>query len=106
MVINMLLFKGIIIGIGKIIPGVSGSMLAVSMGLYENLIYSVNNFFDNPKKNFFFLTKLAIGVLIGIVLFSNIIKYFLEEYYIYTMTLFIGLILGGIITIKKVGVHR
>ena len=30
----MLFLKGIIIGIGKIIPGVSGSMLAISMGIY------------------------------------------------------------------------
>ena len=28
------ILKGFIIGIGKIIPGVSGSMLAISMGVY------------------------------------------------------------------------
>ena len=38
----MLVLKGFIIGLGKIIPGVSGSMLAISLGLYEKLISSIN----------------------------------------------------------------
>lgn len=101
MVINMLLFKGIIIGIGKIIPGVSGSMLAVSMGLYENLIYSVNNFFDNPKKNFKFLFKIGIGIILSIIFFSNIILLLLNRYYLITVFLFIGLILGSIDEIRS-----
>ena len=29
---------GIIIGIGKIIPGVSGSVLAITLGVYEKII--------------------------------------------------------------------
>ena len=45
----MLILKGIVIGIGKIIPGVSGSMLAISMGIYQKLIDSINNFFTSPK---------------------------------------------------------
>ena len=31
----ILFFKGFLIGIGKIIPGVSGSVLAISFGVYE-----------------------------------------------------------------------
>ena len=33
-----LYIKGVIIGIGKIIPGVSGSVLAMSLGIYEEAI--------------------------------------------------------------------
>ena len=44
------ILKGLIIGIGKIIPGVSGSMLAISMGVYQKLIDSVNNFFKDKFK--------------------------------------------------------
>ena len=51
----MLIIKGIIIGIGKIIPGVSGSMLAISLGIYEKLIDSINSIFKSPKKNLLFL---------------------------------------------------
>ncbi len=96
----MLILKGIIIGIGKIIPGVSGSMLAISMGIYQKLIDSVNNIFKYPKENFKFLFKITIGVIISIVFFSNIILNSLNKYYIITMFFFIGLIIGGFNDIK------
>lgn len=97
----MLFFKGIIIGIGKIIPGVSGSMLAISMGIYEKMVDSVNNFFKNIQGNFMFLFKIAIGVLLSVVFFSNIILECLNKYYIITIFLFIGLILGSFNDLKK-----
>ena len=91
----MLFLKGIIIGIGKIIPGVSGSMLAISMGIYQRMIDSINNFFKDIKKNSMFLLKIGIGVLISIVFFSNIILKCLNNYYIITIFFFIGLIIGS-----------
>lgn len=97
----MLFIKGIIIGIGKIIPGVSGSMLAISMGIYEQLVNSVNNLFKDFKKNIKFLAKIGFGIAISIILFSNIILKCLDSYYIITMFLFMGLILGSFSDIKK-----
>jgi len=97
----MLLLKGIIIGIGKIIPGVSGSILAISMGIYQKMIDSINDFFKDIKNNFIFLFKIAIGVLISIVFFSNIILKCLNNYYIVTMFFFIGLIIGSFKDINK-----
>lgn len=97
----MLILKGFIIGIGKIIPGVSGSMLAISMGIYQQMIDSIINFFNNIKNNSKFLLKIGIGVLIAIMFFSNIILKCLEKYYIITMFFFIGLIVGSFKDIKK-----
>ena len=97
----MLILKGFIIGIGKIIPGVSGSMLAISMGIYQQMIDSVMNFFKDIKSNFKFLFKIGLGVLIAIMFFSNLILSCLEKYYIVTMFLFIGLIVGSFRDIKK-----
>ena len=91
----LLILKGIIIGIGKIIPGVSGSMLAISMGIYQKLIASVNNFFKYPKDSFNFLFKIAIGVIVSIVFFSNLILDCLNKHYLIIMFFFIGLIIGG-----------
>ena len=102
----MLFFKGIIIGIGKIIPGVSGSMLAISMGIYQKMIDSINNFFKDIKNNVIFLSKIAIGVLISIVFFSNIILKCLNNYYIITVFFFIGLIVGSFKDINKEITHR
>jgi len=97
----LLVLKGIIIGIGKIIPGVSGSMLAISMGIYQRLVDSVNDFFKRPKESFNFLFKIAIGVLLSMVFFSNIILKCLNKYYLVTIFFFIGLIIGGFSDIKQ-----
>ena len=97
----MLILKGIIIGIGKIIPGVSGSMLAISMGIYQKLIDSINSFFKTPKQNFKFLFKIGIGVIISMVFLSNLILDCLNKYYLVTIFFFIGLIIGGCDDIKQ-----
>ena len=97
----MLILKGFIIGIGKIIPGVSGSMLAISMGIYQKMIDSINNFLKDIKGNFLYLFKIGIGVLVSIVFFSGIILKCLNNYYIITIFLFIGLIIGSFRDIKK-----
>lgn len=95
------LIKGMIIGIAKIIPGLSGAVLMISFNLYDRAIDAITNFFSSPKKNLLFLGNLGIGVMIGIVLFSKVIHFFITNYYLYTTSLFIGLILGGIPIIKK-----
>lgn len=89
-------FKGIIIGIAKIIPGLSGAVLMISFNLYDKAIESITNFFNNPKENFKFLLNLSLGIIIGIICFSNILNYLITNYYSYTTSLFVGLILGGI----------
>ena len=96
----MLVLKGIIIGLGKIIPGVSGSMLAITLGLYEKLVNSINNFFKDIKGNFKFLFKVGIGVMISVVFFSKLIVSALSYSYIATIFLFMGLIIGSIGDIK------
>ncbi len=92
----MLFIKGLIIGIGKIIPGVSGSVIAISFGLYEKGIDAINNYFGNVKENTKFLLVLGSGILLSIILMSNLIKILLNKYYFLTILLFIGLISGGI----------
>lgn len=98
----MLIIKGIIIGIGKIIPGVSGSLLAISLGIYEKAIESMINIFKNPQKNILFLGKIGLGILISIIFFSKLILYCLNNYYLYTMLFFIGLMLGNVPSSLKI----
>lgn len=92
----MLLFlKGFIIGIGKIIPGVSGAILAINFNIYEKAIDSVTNFFKDWNANLKFILLLGSGIILSVVLCSNLVIYFLNNYFFLTMMLFIGLILGG-----------
>lgn len=92
----ILILKGIIIGAGKIIPGVSGGMLAITLNVYDRAIKSISNFFKNVKENFTFLFTLGIGILLSILSVSKLIEYTLDNYYLPTMLLFIGMIIGGI----------
>ena len=87
---------GIIIGIGKIIPGLSGTIMMISFGLYDKAINAITNFFMDVKNNLLFLLNIGLGIIIGIIMFSKIINYFITNYYIYTTSLFVGLVMGSI----------
>lgn len=89
-----LILKGMLIGLGKVVPGVSGSLIAVSLGIYEKAIDAIGHFFQNLKENMLFLGTLGIGLIISIAFGSKLIIYLLEFSYVPTMLLFIGFIAG------------
>ena len=97
--LNMI--KGIFIGAGAIVPGVSSGVLCVIFGIYEKLLDAVLNFFKDIKHNIKFLFPIALGVGIGVLLFSNILNYFLYEFPVQTKSIFIGLIIGTIPSLIK-----
>ena len=47
----LLILKGFILGIANIIPGVSGGTLAMTMGIYEDIIKSISSILKTPKKS-------------------------------------------------------
>lgn len=92
---SMLFIKGLIIGIGKVMPGVSGALLAINFKVYDRIVESLVNFFSDWKRNLRFLLELGLGIIIAIILFSNGIRYLLSNYNFLMMMLFMGLIGGG-----------
>jgi len=103
----MLILKGFIIGIGKILPGISGSFLAISMGIYDKIIDSFSNFFKNPKKNFIFLMQILIGVFLAVVLGSKLVHYLITNFYLISMFVISGFIIGTIPSlIKKINYNK
>ncbi len=102
------ILRGAVIGVSNIIPGVSGGTMAVSMGIYDRVIYAVNNLFKQFKKNFRDLLPIIIGVLIGLFAFAALIGNLLGTKSseipmtrLPTNFAFIGLILGGLPAIYK-----
>ena len=94
-------FKGILIGAGAILPGISSGVLCVVFGIYEKLLDSVLGFFKNIRKNFKFLFPLFLGSLLGIVFFSKILNYLLYSFPMQTKSTFVGLILSSIPSLIK-----
>ena len=98
---SVLGIKGFLIGLANIIPGVSGGTMAVSFGIYEEIIEIASNIFKNFKKNMAFILPIGIGTVIAIALLSNVITICLDKYQVATPLLFVGLILGGLPAIVK-----
>lgn len=89
-------FKGLVAGIGGIAPGLSGSVLLVILGLYEQTVHAIGTLFKNFKTNIKFLLPLVAGLGIGILLFSKVVDFLLENFEFYTRYAFLGLIVGTI----------
>lgn len=95
--------KGICIGAGAILPGISSGVLCVLFGIYDKLVDSVLGIFRNFKNNFLFLLPIVLGCFIGVILFGNLLDFLFTSYPLQTNYAFIGLILGSVpVLIKKV----
>jgi len=88
--------KGIVVGIGGIAPGLSGSVMLVIFGLYEKTIGAIGTLFKSLKQNVIFLVPLFAGFGIGILAFSKVVDYLLNNFEMYTRFTFLGLVIGTI----------
>ena len=94
-------FKGIIVGIGGVAPGLSGSVLLIIFGLYRQTLDAVGSLLKNLRKNLRFLLPLVAGMFVGVLLFSRIIDFCLGNYEMPTRFCFLGLILGTLPMVWK-----
>lgn len=94
-------FKGIAIGAGAILPGISSGVLCIVFGIYEKLLDSILGFFKNIKENSKFLLPIGIGIIMGVLLFSKVLNYLLYAYPMQTKSTFIGLILSTLPSLIK-----
>ena len=93
--------KGMVIGLANVIPGVSGGTMMVSMGIYDTLIWCINNLFKKFKKCIVTLLPYGIGMILAIALGAIGLKIAFAEFPLPTNALFIGLILGSLPFILK-----
>ncbi len=90
---------GVFLGISIIAPGISGSIMAVMMGIYDELINIISNPFKNLKKNIVYCIPLCIGAGLSILAFINLLKLLFSSFPTPAYLLFISLIAGSIPTV-------
>ncbi len=90
------LIYGLIIGLGFIIPGVSGGVLATILGIYDKIIFKITNLTKNLKENLTYLIPIIIGIILSVLIFSKIILYLLNYKLEFISFVFIGFITGCI----------
>ncbi|MFA8438152.1 DUF368 domain-containing protein [Pueribacillus sp. YX66] len=96
------LYRGLLMGITDLIPGVSGGTVAFLLGIYDRLLHAISGFFSrNWKKHIGFLFPLVIGIGAALLLFSSLIDYLLDNHFEPTQFFFMGLIIGVIPFIMK-----
>lgn len=87
---------GFLIGIGGILPGVSGSVMAVSLGLYEDMLDALADLFHSFRKHILFLLPIGIGSALGLVLGALGLTGVMRTYETQVLYLFLGLVAGGV----------
>ncbi len=101
--------KGVVVGLGGVAPGLSGSVLLVIFGLYQKVIGAISTLFKNFKENMKLLIPVGSGMVIGVLLFSKLVEYILINFPMQTRFGFLGLIVGTLPLffreVKKEGFH-
>lgn len=88
------IIQGALIGLGAVLPGISGGVLGVIFGIYKPIMELLSNPFKNFKTHVPKLIPVFIGGVIGFLGVANILAFFLNKYPDPSVCLFIGLISG------------
>ncbi len=92
---------GIFIGLAVIVPGVSGSTIAIIFGLYTGMLYALGNILGDFKRCFAFLLPIGVGVVVGFVAGFLVIQEVFEAYLFQVICLFVGLMIGAVPALTK-----
>ena len=88
------LLQGILIGLGAVLPGISGGVLCVVFGVYAPIMALLSNPFRAFKKYALTLLPIVIGMGIGFLGVSKALGILLKAYPDASVCLFVGLIIG------------
>ena len=88
------LLQGVLIGLGAVLPGISGGVLCVVFGVYAPIMALLSNPFRAFKRYALTLLPVVIGMGIGFLGVSKVLGILLETYPDASVCLFVGLIVG------------
>jgi putative membrane protein len=83
-------FSALIAICALVLPGVSGSFLLLTVGMYDPTIAAVND------RNFTYLIVFALGAILGLAIFVSLLKWLLENRARVTLVIITGLMLGSL----------
>ena len=88
------LLQGMLIGLGAVLPGISGGVLCVVFGIYKPVMELLSSPFKNFKTHVPKLLPVIVGAAVGFLGIANLLSFFLEQYPDPSVCLFVGLIIG------------
>lgn len=89
-------FRGCLIGISFLIPGVSGGTMMILLGVFDDAIHSINELLHGRYYKIKSMIHMGVGIIISLLLFSSLIMFVLETYEAYTLVFFLGIVLSGL----------
>ncbi len=88
------IFQGALIGLGAVLPGISGGVLCVVFGIYKTIMEFLADPFRKFKTHVPKLIPIGIGGVIGFLGIAKLLGFLLERYEAPSVCLFVGLITG------------
>ncbi|MCB8988524.1 MAG: DUF368 domain-containing protein [Ardenticatenaceae bacterium] len=85
-----LLLSGALASCAMMLPGISGAFILFILGKYEYVLAAVNS------RDFFTLGLIAVGALIGLVTFAQVLGWLFKRYHDLTIAVLIGLMIGSL----------
>ncbi len=91
---------GVIIGLAIIVPGISGSTVAIIFKLYDQFLYALGNLFKQFKRCFAFLLPIGLGIIVGLIVGFFAVQKLLDLLPFAVVGLFAGLMAGAFPAVK------
>ena len=88
------ILQGMLIGLGAVLPGISGGVLCVVFGVYKPIMELLSNPFKTWRKHLVSLLPIIVGVVLGFLGIAKLLGFLLEKYPSPSICLFVGLIVG------------
>lgn len=94
---------GFFLGLAVIVPGVSGSTIAVIFKLYDKIVWSISNILKRFKPAILFLIPLAFGAIVGVLTGFLTVQKLLQIIPFALVAAFAGLMLGSMKSLANEG---
>lgn len=88
---------GFLASAGLVVPGFSGSLLLLAISFYQPILNLFK--FENVGASFGLIFAFAVGVIIGFIIFSKIMNYFLGKHRVGTYYASLGMIIGSLVSV-------